>query len=154
MDPAQRLTLTLGTAAAAIFAAAWGVALVRRWRRRDPADVERQRRLEVNRRGRITNGQIQDLVEPAAGESGPSLVLYQYEVSGAVYEAAQDLSTLPEVARMVRWVAGRPASVKYDPRRPGNSILACEEWTGVPAFEPSKGPEPPLATRPRAWEKT
>jgi hypothetical protein len=154
VDPAQRLTLTLGAVAAAVFAAAWTVALVRRWRRRDPLEIERQRRLEVSRHGRITNGQILDLVEPAAGEAGPRLVLYKYEVAGAAYEAAQDLTTLPEVARQVRWVAGRPASVKYDPHRPTNSILVCEEWSGIPEFESSAAVRNPLVTPPRVWEKT
>lgn len=135
MDPAERLTLTLAAAAAAVFAAAWIVALVRRRRRRSPQELERLRRLEVNSRGRITAAQILDFVEPPPSQTGLCLVLYKYEVSGAVYEAAQDLATLPKVARQVRSAAGRPASVKYDPRRPANSILACEDWSGVPEFE-------------------
>jgi hypothetical protein len=101
------------------------------WRHKDPAELERLRRLDINRRGRICSGRILDLVE-AETEGGKSdLVSYSYEVAGVTYEAAQDVTVLPEIAARARFLSGRIASVKYDPRRPANSIIACEEWSGL-----------------------
>ena len=101
------------------------------WRRKDPAELERLRRLDVNKRGRISAGRIVDLVEVEAAASKPSLVVYSYEVAGVTYQAAQDVTALPEIANIVQFLPGRTASVKYDPKRPANSIIACEEWSGL-----------------------
>lgn len=135
MDPSTRLTVTLAAAAAAVFVTAGMVVRVRRWRQRSPEEIERLRRLAVNLRGRITTGQITDWIEPEAGRPGPRLVLYKYEITGASYEVAQDVSALPSVAAQVRSKVGRTVSIKYDPRVPTNSIVACEEWSGVPEME-------------------
>jgi hypothetical protein len=102
-----------------------------RWRRKDPAELERLRRLDINKRGRISAGRILDLVEPETAGSKPRLVVYSYEVAGVTYEAAQDVTALPEVSAMAHFLAGQIASVKYDPKRPANSIIACEEWSGL-----------------------
>jgi hypothetical protein len=102
-----------------------------RWRRKDPAEVERLRRLDINRRGRISAGRIVDLVEPQTAGAKTALVGYAYEVAGVTYEAAQDVTALPEIAAMARFLSGQTASVKYDPKRPANSIVACEHWSGL-----------------------
>jgi hypothetical protein len=102
-----------------------------RWRRKDPAELERLRRLDINKRGRISAGRILDLVEPETSGSKSRLVVYSYEVAGVIYEAAQDVTPLPEIAAMAHFLAGQIASVKYDPKRPVNSIIACEEWSGL-----------------------
>jgi len=101
------------------------------WRRKDPAEVERLRRLDINKRGRISAGRIVDLVEAETAGSRSSLVVYSYEVAGVTYEAAQDVTALPEIAAIAKFLPGRTASVKYDPKRPVNSIVACEEWSGL-----------------------
>ncbi len=101
------------------------------WRRKDPAELERLRRLDINKRGRISAGRIVDLVEAETAGSRSSLVVYSYEVAGVAYEAAQDVTALPEIAATAKFLPGRTASVKYDPRRPANSIIACEEWSGL-----------------------
>jgi len=103
------------------------------WRRKDPAELERMRRLDVNKRGRIGAGRVVDLVETETAGSKSRLVVYSYEVAGVTYEAAQDVSTLPEIAAIAHLASGRTASVKFDPKRPGNSIIACEEWSGLRA---------------------
>jgi hypothetical protein len=59
------------------------------------------------------------------------LIVYTYEVAAVTYEAAQDISPLSQVADAAHGLAGQTVSVKYDPRRPANSILACEEWSGI-----------------------
>jgi hypothetical protein len=101
------------------------------WRRRDPTELERLRRLDINKRGRISAGRIVDLVEAETAGSKSRLVVYSYEVAGVTYEAAQDVTALPEIAAMAHFLAGQTASVKYDPKRPANSIIACEEWSGL-----------------------
>ena len=102
-----------------------------RWRRKDPAELERLRRLDINRRGRIGAGRIVDLVEPQTAGAKSVLLGYAYEVAGVTYEAAQDVTALPEIAAMARFLSGQTASVKYDPKRPANSIVACEHWSGL-----------------------
>jgi len=106
-------------------------ALFLSWRRKDPAEIERLRRLDINKRGRISAGRIVDLVEVETAGLKPSLVVYSYEVAGVTYEAVQDVTALPEIAAIAQFLPGRIASVKYDPKRPANSIFACEEWSGL-----------------------
>jgi hypothetical protein len=155
LDPSIRLTLTLAASVAAVFLTAWIVIRVRRWRRRSPEEIEKLRRLEVNLRGRIAAGQILDLTEPDPGNPGPRLVMYKYDIAGATYEAAQDISALPAAVALVRRRIGRSASVKYHPRVPTNSILACEEWSGVPQSESKAASKPrPLPAPAEAAEKT
>jgi hypothetical protein len=122
--------------AAGIALAGWWVwRTVRRWRRKSPDEIERLRRLEVNACGRIGWGRILELAEPVAqGPARPTL-LYEYEVAGVTYEAAQNVTALPEVAAAAPFLPGQTANVKYDPKQPTNSILACEDWCGIPGLE-------------------
>ena len=89
--------------------------------------------MDVNKRGRISAGRVVDLVEAETAGVRSSLVVYSYEVAGVTYEAVQDVTALPEFAAVAQFLSGRTASVKYDPKRPGNSIIACEEWSGLGA---------------------
>ena len=115
---------------------------MRRWRRKSPEEIERLRRLEVNACGRIASARILELAEPrAGGPTGPTL-LYEYEVAGVTYEAAQNLSALPDIAAAAPFLPGQTASVKYDPKQPTNSILACEAWSGIPVLEPPRDASP------------
>jgi hypothetical protein len=132
MDPTTRLIVILAASVAVILLAAWVVIRVRRWRRRSPEEIERLRRLDINVRGRIAAGQILDFTEPEPGKPGLRLVIYKYDIAGVTYEAAQDICALPAVVALVRRRIGRIASVKFDPRVPANSILACEQWSGIP----------------------
>jgi hypothetical protein len=127
----MRLTLALAGAAVAAGLGAWLLASLKRWRRKSPEEIERERRLDVNRRGHIAMGHVVDLVESDGTPAPGRLIVYTYEVAGVTYEAAQDISALPQVAAAAHELAGQTASVKYDPRRPTNSILACEEWCGI-----------------------
>jgi hypothetical protein len=130
-----------GTAAIAL-AGVWVWRTVRRWRRKSPDEIERLRRLEVNACGRINSGRILELAEPVAdGPAGP-ILLYEYEVAGVTYEAAQDLSALPEIAAAAPFLPGQTTSVKYDPKQPTNSILACEAWCGIPELQPNRNASP------------
>ncbi len=141
--------IAIAGSAAISFAGVWIWRIVRRWRRPSPDEIERLRRLEVNACGRIAMGRIVELAEPLQdGPAGPVL-LYDYEVAGVTYEAAQDLSALPEIAAAAPFLPGQTASVKYDPKQPTNSILACETWCGIPDLESPRNafperPEEPI----------
>lgn len=131
MNLGMRLALGLAVGAVAAGLGAWLLASLQRWRRKNPEQIERQRRLDVNRRGRIALGRVVDVME-LDGTSTPSrLIAYTYQVAGVSYEAAQDVSALPQVAVAGQGLAGQTVSVKYDPKRPASSILACEEWCGI-----------------------
>lgn len=131
--------------AAATFAAG---AMISQWFRRppDPDETERKRRSYVNQIGRIVEGHIVQLVEePAASPAGGDranksgtvppnarkLVCYSYSISGVSYETAQDLTGIENRVPFDKLVAGQPASVKYDPSQPANSILLAEDWSGL-----------------------
>ncbi len=99
-------------------------------RRRDPAELERCRRLHINRIGRITEGRVVELLDAGNGGSR-QLVVYRYQVRGVEYQAAQDVSFLGHTPDLHRVAAGLTARVKYDPKNPSNSIILCEEWSGL-----------------------
>lgn len=109
--------------------------LLLRWggRRPDAEELERRRRLRVNRIGRLADGRIVELVE-ASEESdgaGQQLVVYNYEVRGVEYQSAQDISFFGTRLDLRRLATGQPASIKYDPQNPTNSIILCEDWSGI-----------------------
>jgi hypothetical protein len=129
-----RTAILVTTAAGSIAGvlAVWGYRRVLRWRRKDPNELERLRRLDVNRRGRITSAEIVNFLEPestAAGTGRSCLIVYKYEVAGVTYEVSQDVSALSGILPGDA-LANPTASVKYDPKTPTNSIIACEEWSG------------------------
>ncbi len=95
-----------------------------------------------------------DLIESEPG-TGAQLVVYKYEFAGVTYEAAQDVSALPEILSLAGHATDRVASVKYDPKVPTNSIIACEDWCGVPGAAPATAPErPPLGATEKALERS
>jgi hypothetical protein len=90
--------------------------------KRDPAERERRRRLQVGSEGRIVDGSIVDVIDAS--------VLYSYTVAGVEYQCAQDLSALSEaVPESLDSLIG-PVTVKYLPANPGNSVIASENWSG------------------------
>jgi len=107
----------------------------------DPDEIERQRRAYLNLIGRIVEGQITDLVEVAEDKARRKstkevkgrrkLVCYSYSISGVSYETAQDITSLEGRAGMERIITGLPASIKYDPSNPSNSILIADDWSGL-----------------------
>ena len=135
----QQIEIGAGVIAVMISAAlTWK--LVRRWRRKNPEEVERLRRLGVNACGRMIAGRIVELAEHTAGGPSGPVLLYDYEVAGVTYEAAQDISALPDLAAAAPFLPGQPTTVKFDPRQPTNSIIACEAWSGIPGVGPNERP--------------
>ena len=115
----------------------------------DQEAEERRRRLHLNQIGRIAEGQVVGLVEQAP-ESKPTgkklfgnkahalaelrprrLVSYSYAISGVTYQTAQDITGLDSQIRLERMVPGQPASIKYDPANPVDSILVADDWSGL-----------------------
>jgi hypothetical protein len=134
---AWRLDWTLvGLGALAAAAAATGLyavtsSFLQKWKRKSPEEIERLRRMDVNRCGRITSAQIIDWVERTPPEDALRLVVYKYEVGGVVYEAAQEVSALPDFKLPETDAECLTAHVKFDPKKPTNSIIVCEEWSGL-----------------------
>lgn len=110
-----------------------------RRRRKSPEEIERARRLDLYRRGRVTSGQIVDLIMPETAQKPAQLVVYQYEVAGVSYEVAQDVVALPEIYEHAKQRAGCSVSLRYDPAQPSNSIVACEQWSGIPSSKAHQG---------------
>ena len=59
------------------------------------------------------------------------MVIYKYQVAGVTYEVSQDVSALPAALSATQSLACQTASIKYDPKAPTNSIIACEAWNGM-----------------------
>jgi hypothetical protein len=114
----------------------------------NPEEIERKRRLHLNQIGRIAEGQVVELAahaaEPRATKgffgsrpqpvdhlSPRQLVSYSYSISGVVYHTAQDITGLESQVRLDKLVAGQPASIKYDPSNPTDSILVADDWSGL-----------------------
>ena len=114
----------------------------------DPEEAERKRRLHLNQIGRIAEGQVVELMEHPAEEAPVSkglfgskprpltgrlrhIVSYSYSISGVTYQTGQDITGLESQVRLERLVAGQPASIKYDPSNPVDSILVADDWSGL-----------------------
>ena len=103
-----------------------------RKRRKTEEERERERRLRLTQRGRIIDGTVTDVHEVALDGAGEAqFVIYQYDVAGVVYEASQDVTLLRPLIDLHSCRLGLPASIKYDPLNPGNSIVISETWTGL-----------------------
>ncbi len=137
----------LPAAAALLAAAGFAVYWISR-RPDDPDEIERKRRAYLNQVGRICEGQIVEILErsespaessaaktrkqpPAKNARRRKLVCYTYLISGVTYETAQDITGLEQHVHLQRLAAGQPASVKYDPSNPTNSILIADDWSGL-----------------------
>jgi hypothetical protein len=72
--------------------------------------------------------------------------MYRYYISGVSYECAQDLTFLKGTELIDATCLGRPASVRYDPKNPANSIIIAEAWSGLQHPNRILVPEPVEAT--------
>jgi len=114
------LAVVSGVTTAAL--GAWGV---RKYLKSRPteAELERRRRGELFARGKMGDANLLEYRE--------HVVFYNYDIGGVEYTACQDLTDLQSLLPSDRWSAIGPASIKYDPRNPANSIVLCEEWSGL-----------------------
>ena len=120
------LSLAGGAAAALV------MTLLLRTKKQTAEDKERERRVWINMNGRITDGTVMD-VQELTGQGGVAhqLLIYQYDIAGVSYECSQDVTWLRHLIDLHSCRLGLPASIKYDPKNPGNSIVIAEGWTGL-----------------------
>lgn len=106
-----------------------GVAIWLRQRFRvSPAERERRRRLLICREGRLAHGTISDIRD--------NTIFYAYTIRGVGYMASQDVADLRQFIPAEEAGLIGPAMLKYVPRNPANSIVLCEEWSGLPPARP------------------
>jgi hypothetical protein len=92
--------------------------------RENPRERERRRRLAVNARGRLADGNIT--------EASDSSIFYSYSVGGVEYATSQDIEELRPTFKVApERLIGSPVTVKYAMQNPANSIVVCEEWSGL-----------------------
>jgi hypothetical protein len=97
--------------------------VLRRRGRPTPEEIERRRRLAIQAGGKMGDGEIIDV-------NGNSLV-YSYNVAGVNYTASQDATDLRSMLPPDPMSLLGPISLKFDPRNPANSIVLCEQWSGL-----------------------
>jgi hypothetical protein len=122
MSPGTKLIL-LG--AVGVGTIGFGVRLGRRLMQSNPEKRERKRRLELHRHGRLGDALITEATD--------AMLYYSYSVRGVQYEASQDINGLRHLLPTEPERLIGPASLKYSSKNPGNSILICEEWSGLRA---------------------
>ncbi len=121
-----------GMLAAVVLVSAGMIAYLRYRRRPTPEELERRRRELVYRTGKIGDGEVLDV--------DGTMIFYSYSVAGVGYTVSQDLSAVIDLMPQDRMAVLGPVSVKFLPRNPPNSIVICEEWTGL-----RRTPHPPRA---------
>jgi hypothetical protein len=91
--------------------------------RHNPEKRERRRRMDINRHGRLGEALITEIEGV--------LVYYTYSIQGVQYSASQDIAALRDkLPENLGQVVGS-ANLKYSVKNPANSILVCEEWSGL-----------------------
>jgi hypothetical protein len=88
-----------------------------------PEEIEKRRRLIINNKGKIGDGEVLDV----DGE----VILYTYSVGGVEYTVGQDVSAMQKLLPEDRMRIVGPTSVRFDPANPPNSIVLCEQWSGL-----------------------
>jgi hypothetical protein len=114
-------------------AAIIGYALLSRKNKKPDEELEKERRTLLTRGGRIIDGNVIDVLELEDDQTGKQMILlvYTYDVAGVTYEASQDVTYLRQFIDLYSCRLGLPASVKYDPHNPGDSIVISETWSGL-----------------------
>jgi hypothetical protein len=125
----------LGTLAASVLCIGGAAAWFALRRRPTPEEIERERRAELVRTGRIIDGTVLDFSEMESGEPGQPqgirFILYKYSIGGVAYECSQEVTSLAGYMKPEDLRLGFPCSVRYDIRRPENSIVLAENWSGL-----------------------
>ena len=108
---------------------AGGAALLAMWRavrsRLSPEKREQRRRLDLNVHGRLGDALLTECHEDT--------LYYTYDVRGVHYTASQDISALRDQLPDAPERLGGMVNMKYAAQNPANSILVCEDWSGLRA---------------------
>jgi hypothetical protein len=115
----------IGIGAGVALLAVVGILIFIRWKRSRPSpqELERRRRLALHARGKMGDATLVEMRE--------NLVFYSYDVRGVEYIASQDVSALLDLIPHDATVVNGVVFVKYDPRNPANSMILCEQWSGI-----------------------
>jgi hypothetical protein len=117
---------------------AGGGALLAMWRavrsRLSPEKREQRRRLDINLNGRLGDALLTECDE--------NTLYYTYQVRGVHYTASQDISALRDQLPGAPDRLGGMVNMKYAAQNPANSILLCEEWSGLRAAPPAAASTP------------
>ena len=89
-----------------------------RFRKKPESEASRIERL--SKTGRMTDGRIIDAVSDNEGRI--TQVTYTYILAGVVFESSQALS-VSQQQRSNDYAPGKQIVIRYDPRRPANSIV-------------------------------
>jgi hypothetical protein len=108
--------------------------VVRR-RKLPSAEAERRRRLWLVRHGRLIDGMVLDLnevlPEVSGGDTPAQYLLFRYQIAGVIYESSQEVTHLNNYVNIQNCRIDLPATIKYDPHNPANSIVVAENWSGL-----------------------
>lgn len=126
----QNHQLQIAAAVIVISFAVIAVFLLRR-NRITQEEKERLRRHHIYRHGRLLDGRITEIHEDT--------IYFAYKVSGADYQATQDVTALREKLPAEPHRAIGPVTLRYLTRNPANSIVICEEWSGLREIERDAG---------------
>jgi len=91
--------------------------------RQTAAQREKRRRLALNKTGRMGDAMIIDVRD--------CVLYYSYEIRGVEYATAQDASDFRELLPRETSALIGPVGMKFAPKNPANSIVICEEWSGL-----------------------
>lgn len=91
--------------------------------RQTAAQREQRRRITINRIGRMGDATIIDVRD--------CVLFYSYEVRGVAYTTSQDASEFKDQLPSETATLIGPSAMKYSSKNPANSILICEEWSGL-----------------------
>jgi hypothetical protein len=105
-------------------------------------EVEKRRRLMVSREGRTIEGEITD--------ADSACLYYTYTVRGVEYAATQDVAALLEFLPCEPSRVVGEISVRYLRENPANSIIVCEDWSGLPACQHARVIEESINNEPAA----
>jgi hypothetical protein len=109
-----------------------GALFLLRGRGKTETQIETERRDRLSAKGRLCDGTVIDVQEMNTEVEIPTqLLIYQYDVAGVQYECSQDVTWLRQFVDFHSCRLGLPASIKYDPQNPGNSIVISEGWSGL-----------------------
>jgi hypothetical protein len=120
MSPNIQVAVLSGLAVVLIGMGIW---IVVRVVHSSPETKEQKRRLWVNMNGRLGDALITEATDTA--------LYYAYSIHGVRYTTSQDVSTLKDLLPADPGRLVGIANLKYAVRNPANSILLCEDWSGL-----------------------
>ena len=93
---------------------------IRDFFKRSKTDGEAERRNNLLRAGRITEGSIFDVITDEAGAI--THVFYNYQINGVEYESSQLLDDGQRL-RPDDYFPGARVTIRFNPHQPGNSVV-------------------------------